>query len=178
MQSAHRMFANTCAACHGADGRGGAGFPDLSDRDWLYGGDIETIQASILQGRTGMMPAFGRFLSNDEIKSLTQYVMSMSGNSARANKEDQDSVTAGKALYQRQCVACHNADGSGNTILGAANLNDDIWLHGGDERSIYRTIRFGKTNRMPPHKHLISEQQSRLLTAYVLNSQQQSDDTL
>ena len=46
-----RLFANNCSQCHGADARGSYGFPDLTDGDWLYGGDPATIKASITHGR-------------------------------------------------------------------------------------------------------------------------------
>src|SRR6185436_20120470 len=43
------LFIENCAACHGRDGRGNRalGAPDLTDRDWLYGGDGKSILTSI-----------------------------------------------------------------------------------------------------------------------------------
>src|SRR5690606_32134732 len=57
-----RLFLNTCAQCHGSDAQGSTGFPNLRDGDWLYGGSPQDIQASIAQGRHGVMPAFGSVL--------------------------------------------------------------------------------------------------------------------
>src|ERR1043165_3480285 len=51
-----RLFANNCAQCHGADAKGSKGFPNLTDKHWLWGGSIETITETITQGREGNMP--------------------------------------------------------------------------------------------------------------------------
>jgi cytochrome c oxidase cbb3-type subunit 3 len=48
-----RLFLNTCAQCHGSDAQGGKGYPNLTDSDWLYGGDPEVIKTTITHGRNG-----------------------------------------------------------------------------------------------------------------------------
>ena len=53
------LFANNCINCHGSDARGAPGFPNLTDTDWLYGGNPQTIVQTITQGREGVMPALG-----------------------------------------------------------------------------------------------------------------------
>ena len=50
-----RLFLTYCAQCHGADAKGAKGFPNLTDSDWLYGGEPETIKTTLLGGRQGMM---------------------------------------------------------------------------------------------------------------------------
>lgn len=74
-------FLNNCAACHGEDGKGIAdlGSANLTDRDWLYGGDVDTIVASIQHGRAGMMPAWQERLDAVTIKSLAVYVHALGG---------------------------------------------------------------------------------------------------
>lgn len=71
-----------CAACHGQDGTGNTalGAPDLTDNAWLYGGDLKAIQTSIMEGRSGKMPAFADLLSPERIHVLTAYVYSLSAN--------------------------------------------------------------------------------------------------
>ena len=49
-------------------------------------------------------------------------------------------LTAGKALFAQNCVACHGANGEG--IVGP-NLTDDFWLHGGAIASVFKTIKYG-----------------------------------
>ena len=60
------LFLNYCAQCHGSDAKGGIGFPNLEDREWLYGGDPETIKTSIAEGRVGFMPPQGATVGSDE----------------------------------------------------------------------------------------------------------------
>lgn len=71
-----------CAACHGQDGTGNQalGAPNLTDDAWLYGSDMDAIVHTIMQGRSGMMPAFKDVLSPERIHVLTAYVYSLSQN--------------------------------------------------------------------------------------------------
>src|SRR5690349_10309467 len=43
----HQLFGDNCAACHGIDGKGRANYPDLTDDDWLWGGDVQRIVETI-----------------------------------------------------------------------------------------------------------------------------------
>src|SRR6185436_17566476 len=47
-----KLFLNNCAQCHASDAGGSRGFPNLTDRDWLWGGTPEAIKASITEGRS------------------------------------------------------------------------------------------------------------------------------
>jgi cytochrome c oxidase cbb3-type subunit 3 len=73
-----------CVACHGPSGDGNPmlGAPRLNDDIWLYGGDEQTIRTTLTVGRNGQMPAHAGLLSDDKIKLLTAYVMSISANAA------------------------------------------------------------------------------------------------
>jgi cytochrome c oxidase cbb3-type subunit 3 len=66
-----------CVACHGADGRGNPalGAPDLTDKTWLYGGEFKRVTASIRDGRTGVMPAWGKRLNQDELRVVAAWVL-------------------------------------------------------------------------------------------------------
>jgi cytochrome c oxidase cbb3-type subunit III len=72
-------------------------------------------------------------------------------------------------------MACHGADGRGNTLLGAPDLTDDIWLHGFDTGTIKSVIHDGRTGAMPAHRELLSAMQIDLLTAYVGSLNEQTD---
>jgi cytochrome c oxidase cbb3-type subunit 3 len=159
-----KLFLNNCAQCHAADGGGSRGFPNLADRDWLYGGDAQSIQASITDGRRGTMPPFGEALGEQKIKDAAHYVLSLSGGAA-----DSIRVARGKDVFLSTCAACHGAEGKGNPALGAPNLTDRIWLHGSGEAAIIQTVTNGRSSQMPAHKELLSEAKIRLLTAYVLS---------
>jgi cytochrome c oxidase cbb3-type subunit 3 len=159
-----RLFLNNCAQCHASDGGGSRGFPNLSDRDWLYGGDAKSIETTITGGRNGVMPPFGAALGEDKVKDVAHFVMSLSGGAA-----DSIRVAKGAEVFKTTCAACHGAEGRGNQALGAPNLTDRIWLHGSGEPTIIETVTRGRTSQMPAHKDLLSETKIRLLTAYVLS---------
>ncbi|WP_425299227.1 c-type cytochrome [Pseudaminobacter soli (ex Zhang et al. 2022)] len=67
-----------CNGCH-SNGGGGMG-PALMDEKWLYGNSIESIHASIRDGRPNGMPTFGRLIPDDQLWELAAYVKSMGGN--------------------------------------------------------------------------------------------------
>jgi cytochrome c oxidase cbb3-type subunit 3 len=101
-----RLFLNTCAQCHGSDAQGGKGYPNLTDSDWLYGGDPEVIKTTITHGRNGMMPPMGAAIgSDDDVRNVANYVLSLS-NSAH----DPIKAAIGKPKFAA-CAACHGADG-------------------------------------------------------------------
>lgn len=157
-----RIFVNTCFGCHGSDARGNPGYPNLTDKDWLWGGNPEQLKHSIVSGRIGAMPPFGSTLSAAQIDELVNYVGQLSG-----NKVDDTKAAAGKVTFDAQCFACHGTDGTGNIALGAPNLTDNIWLHGASRTKIAETIREGRTGEMPPHGEILGEAKSHLVAAYV-----------
>ena len=157
-----KLFLNHCAQCHASDGGGSRGFPNLTDRDWLWGGTPEAINTSITEGRTGAMPPFGPVLGEQGAKDVAHYVLSLSGSA-----HDSIRKARGEALFKTTCVACHGAEGKGNQALGAPNLTDGIWLHGSGEAAIVEQVAKGRVNQMPAHKDLLSPAKIHLLTAYV-----------
>ena len=76
-----KIFASTCAPCHGPQGKGNQaiGAPDLTDELWLYAGDKATIMNTIRGGRGGVMPAWEGRLDPETIKELAIYVHSLGG---------------------------------------------------------------------------------------------------
>ena len=159
-----KLFLNSCAQCHASDGAGSRGFPNLTDRDWLWGGEPKTVKATITDGRTGTMPPFGAALGEQGVKDVAHYVMSLSGLTHDSLRKER-----GEPLFKQTCAACHGADGKGNPALGAPNLADRTWLHGSGEPAIIETITRGRMNQMPAHKDLLTEAKIHLLSAYVLS---------
>lgn len=157
-----KLFVNNCAQCHASDAAGSRGFPNLTDGDWLYGGEPEAIKISILNGRNGVMPPFGPALGEEGAKDTANYVLSLSGLT-----NDSIRTSRGKALFAQNCVACHGAEGKGNPALGAPNLTDKIWLYGSTEPIIIETIAKGRNNVMPAHKDFLGEARVHILAAYV-----------
>jgi cytochrome c oxidase cbb3-type subunit III len=167
MAIGQKLFLNSCAQCHASDAAGSRGFPNLTDRDWLWGGEPKTIKTTITDGRTGTMPSFGPALGDQGVKDVTHYVMSLSGLTSDSLRK-----ARGEPLFKANCAACHGAEGKGNPLLGAPNLTDKTWLHGSGEPVIIETITRGRSSQMPAHKPLLSEAKIHLLTAYVLSLSQ------
>lgn len=157
-----KLFLNNCAQCHASDGGGSRGFPNLTDKDWLWGGTPEAIRTSIADGRTGAMPPFGQALGDQGVKDVAHYVLSLSGQASDSIRK-----ARGEPLYKASCSACHGPEGKGNPAIGAPNLADRIWLHGSGEEAIAAQISKGRINQMPAHKDLLSPAKIHLLTAYV-----------
>jgi len=157
-----KLFLNHCAQCHASDGGGSRGFPNLTDRDWLWGGDIKVIETTITEGRTGVMPPWGAALGETGVKDVAHYVLSLSGLT-----HDSIRKARGEQVYKVTCAACHGADGKGNQALGAPNLTDRVWLHGSGEAMLIDVIGKGRTNQMPAHKNDLSAVKIKLLAGYV-----------
>jgi cytochrome c oxidase cbb3-type subunit 3 len=143
------------------------GFPNLADHDWLYGGDPDTIKATITDGRSGMMPALGEALGPEGTKEVANYVLSLSG-----RNHDAALAAAGKQKFADNCAACHMPDGTGMAAMGAPNLTDKVWLYGGSEASIIETIAKGRNGVMPASSQTLGttsnkEAKLHLLAAYV-----------
>jgi len=162
LRMGQRLFMTYCTACHGSDAGGGPGFPNLRDQDWLYGGLPETIKASIMDGRNGAMPPWGAVLGSEGVHNVSEYVMSLSG-----RKVNTEAAVAGKEKFQQLCVACHGADGKGNPAMGAPNLTDNIWLYGGSQAAIMKSMSDGRSGRMPAHGEFLGDAKVHLLAAYI-----------
>lgn len=157
-----RLFLTYCAQCHGSDARGSKGFPNLADKDWLYGGTPEVIKTSILGGRNGNMPPMAQALGSDrDVENVAHYVLSLSGSTSDPIKS-----VFGKEKFS-SCIGCHGAGGTGNQALGAPNLADKIWLYGGSAETVMETIRKGRSNSMPAFNEFLGDAKVHVLAAYV-----------
>ncbi|WP_191603262.1 cytochrome-c oxidase, cbb3-type subunit III [Marinomonas algicola] len=162
MRIGQRLFSNNCAVCHGSAATGSYGFPNLTDNDWLYGGEAENIKTTILNGRVAVMPAWGVTLGEKGVYQVTQYVMSLSDRS-----EDAAAVTAGKEIFETNCTVCHGQDAKGNHLFGAPNLTDNIWLYGGSQERIMQTLRNGRNGKMPAWNEILGEDKVHIVSSYV-----------
>ena len=165
------LFKENCATCHGTGGAGGKGYPNLNDDDWLWGGTLQEIHATIQHGirakdantKSSEMPSFGKggLLTRTQIEQTTNYVLSLSGQYKGID------ITEGAAIYQQNCVSCHGSNGEGNKDFGAPNLADKIWLYGGDHESVFNSIYNPHKGVMPNWQTRLSEADMRLLAIYV-----------
>ena len=166
------VYRTWCTQCHGSGAAGAVGYPNLLDDDWLWGGDIEAIHATISHGirneedddaRYSEMPAFGDILEAEEITSVVNYVMSISGGAP----VDPAQVTAGAEVYLDNCSACHGEEALGDVEQGAPNLADAIWLYGGDYDTLIETVTYSRYGVMPPWTQRLSEAEIRAVAVYV-----------
>jgi cytochrome c oxidase cbb3-type subunit III len=171
-QTGRTLFGTNCAACHGTDGLGGPGFPNLADEDWLWGDDPEIIAETLRVGinarhpdtRASQMPAFGRdeLLTKDQVAALVTHVMGLSVPGTVA-----DPVTA--SMFAENCASCHGENAKGMIDAGGPNLTDDIWLYGGDADAIRATIWNGRQGQMPAWEPRLTDTDRKILTLYVLD---------
>jgi len=167
-----RLFIQNCSQCHGSDARGTTGFPDLADKDWLYGGSAEEIKQSIMHGRKaqGMM-AWESALGGDQgVKDMAAYVLSLSG-----REVDAESAKSGQENFA-MCASCHGDKGQGSAAmgiaLGAPNLTDNIWLYSPTQRGVEQSIKYGRAGVMPAWQDILGEQKVHVISAYVYSLSQ------
>ncbi|MGI9290953.1 MAG: c-type cytochrome, partial [Gammaproteobacteria bacterium] len=80
-----------------------------------------------------------------------------------------EETAAKNKFLTASCAGCHGPDGTGNPLLGAPNLRNDVWLHGSSREDLRETINNGRINQMPAQAELIGEDRVKLVTAYVLS---------
>lgn len=161
------VFANHCAACHGADARGARGFPDLTDSVWHWGGKPEDVLTSVIDGRQAMMPPLAASLGDAQaVDEVIAYVQSLSGQPVDAKL-----AQAGAPRFAL-CAACHGAEGKGNALMGAPDLTDSYWLYGGDAASIRETLEKGRSGQMPAHGTTLGAARARLAAAWAYSRSQ------
>ncbi len=170
--TAHALFGDNCAGCHGSDAAGGPGFPSLIDDAWLWGGEADTIMETLRVGinathpdtRYAQMLAFGEqgILPREDIRIVVDYVQSLSGTEAPA-----DRLAAGAEIFVNNCASCHGENGTGMTDLGAPNLTDDFWIYGGDDEAMFETIWGGRQGWMPAWEDRLTVADRKILTIYL-----------
>ena len=164
MATARNLFQVNCAMCHGSDGGGAKGFPNLTDKNWQWGGDPDTVVQTITAGRIAAMPAWGPVLGAQGVDQAEAYVEQLAG-----QPHDAALATAGKTVFETNCAACHGVDGKGNPLVGAPNLTDGVWLYGGDPATLKLTITAGRNGQMPAFGERLGAERVRLLAAYAIH---------
>jgi len=166
-------FLVNCSQCHGSGASGSAGYPNLNDDDWLWGGKLEDIYATLKHGiryerdsdtRYALMPAFGKdeLLDRQQIAQVTQHVLALSGQA-----HDAAAAAAGAEVYAENCAACHGDKGLGDPTQGAPNIADPLWLYGGTANQIAAQIHAPKHGVMPAWDFRLSDATLKQLAIYV-----------
>lgn len=183
-QTGPALFGDNCVVCHGTDGAGGKGYPNLRDQAWLWGGDPEAVFETLRVGinsrhpesRIAQMLAFGRdqMLPRADILTLTAYVQALSGVVDKVIGTEE--MAAGRTLFTDNCAACHGESGKGDPSMGAPDLTDGFWLYGGDRQAIFETLHGGRAGHMPSWEGRLGETDRKILTLYVLDLGQSPAD--
>jgi len=176
------LFGDNCAVCHGANGAGAPGYPNLRDDIWIWGGTpdaiAETLRVGVNSGHAdahvSQMMAFGRdqMLPQQDVQAVVAYVRSLSEARAPAPSA---TLTRGADVFTNTCASCHGARGEGNQQVGAPSLIDHDWLYGGDQEAIFQTIWRGRQGQMPAWEGRLSVAERRLMTLYLLDQQRRGE---
>jgi cytochrome c oxidase cbb3-type subunit 3 len=167
-----RMFATYCSVCHGSDAKGATGFPNLADNHWRWGGESAAIKTTILNGRIGMMPAWGQAIGEEGVQQVAAYVRhDLAGLPLPADKSFD--LQQGAQIFASNCQACHGAEGKGMAMLGAPDLTKSAgWIYGSGLVQLQQTIRHGRNGQMPAQEQYLGNDKVHLLAAYVLSLSQ------
>jgi len=174
-----RLFASNCSVCHGSDAKGAYGFPNLTDKDWRWGGEPETIKASIMGGRHGVMPAWSEVIGEQGVADVAAFVLTrMDGRSLpQGVKAD---PLKGQEIFAANCVACHGPEGKGTPAMGAPDLtHPQAFIYGSSFAQLQQTIRYGRQGQMPAQEEIQGHDKVHLLAAYVYSlSQEEPAETV
>jgi cytochrome c oxidase cbb3-type subunit 3 len=173
LAQAKPIFLENCAGCHGSGAAGAKGYPNLNDDEWLWGGKLDDIAATIRHGiraadaktRTGSMPAFGRdgMLKRAEIETVAEYVRSIAG----LPVDPKADLAAGSKIFAQTCAVCHGDDGKGKRELGGPDLTDAIWLYGSDKAVIVDGLWNGRAGMMPAWEGRLDDSTIKALAIFV-----------
>jgi len=171
-----RLFASNCSVCHGSDAKGAYGFPNLTDNDWRWGGDPETIKASIMGGRHGVMPAWAEVIGEQGVADVAGFVLTnLDGRTLP--KDAKADVENGKQLFATNCVACHGPEGKGTPAMGAPDLtHPQAFIYGSSYAQLQQTIRYGRQGQMPAQQDIQGNDKVHLLAAYVYSLSQPAEN--
>ena len=162
-----------CIQCHGNGAAGSAGYPNLNDDDWLWGGDLATIHQTLVHGvrqpgddttRMSQMPAFGRdgILTPAQVQQVVSHVRVLAG-----EEKPSASARAGAQVFADNCAVCHGAAGEGSRAVGAPRLDDAIWLYGGDRKALTETVTNARYGVMPAWGGRLDPVTVKMLATYV-----------
>ncbi|TDJ74074.1 cytochrome-c oxidase, cbb3-type subunit III [Pseudomonas putida] len=167
-----RLFASNCSVCHGSDAKGAYGFPNLTDHDWRWGGEPETIKASIMNGRHGVMPAWAEVIGEQGVADVAAFVLNKLDDRPLPEGAKADAAN-GEKLFAANCVACHGPEGKGTPAMGAPDLtHPQAFIYGSSFAQLQQTIRYGRQGQMPAQAEIQGNDKVHLLAAYVYSLSQ------
>jgi cytochrome c oxidase cbb3-type subunit III len=131
------LYAQNCAACHGAEGRGGASIA-LANPVYLAIVDEKAVHNVVANGVRGTsMPAFGQsaggLLTDEQINVITSGIVSRWGrkgildgtNPPPYSAKTTGDAARGEIAFGIYCASCHGSEGHGSS-KGSAISNDSF----------------------------------------------------
>ena len=160
------LFNDNCAACHGANGAGGPGFPDLIARRLAVGRRRPTrsprpcasgsIRPVPRRGSRRCSPSATACSTGRQILDVVAYVQSLGGATEPPARGRGRRRARRRGLRRATASTCHGADAKGSHEFGAPNLTDQTWIYGGDGQSIYTSVYSGRQGQMPTWEDRLS----------------------
>jgi len=168
-RSAFKVY---CSQCHGSGAEGAVGYPNLNDDEWIWGGSIDQVYATIAHGARSnaddethfnLMPNFGTesLLTPEQIDVAAKQVASLSG------IEGGEASAEGAQLFTENCAACHGDTGLGISELGGPSLADPIWLYGNTLDAIKGQVQKPRHGVMPAWSTKLGDATIKQLAVYV-----------
>lgn len=141
---------------------------------WVYGFYLTIIVSFVYifhfhVFKTGDLQAaeYNREMA-DAKAEVDAYLKSQANNVDETNAEiltDAASLSEGKTIFETNCWQCHKMDGGGQT---GPNLTDDYWIHGGDIKDVFKSVKYGVTSKsMPSWKDQLTPIQIHKVSSYV-----------
>lgn len=166
------LFKVYCSQCHGTGAAGSAGYPNLNDDEWVWGGTIDQIHATIAHGSRSptdadthynVMPSFvaDGILSSAQVSTVAQQVASL------ADIEGGLASAEGEQLFTENCASCHGEKGEGMAEMGGPSLNDQIWLYQGTLEALKAQIAAPRHGVMPAWSGRLGDAAVKELAVYV-----------
>lgn len=173
MANGRAAFGDNCAPCHGTGALGAAGYPNLQDDNWIWGGSLEDIHLTLQYGirsghdetRIGDMPSFGAdgLLDREQIIQVANFVGSRVGLEPEAGVD----LAAGEVVYAENCASCHGDDLKGMREVGAPNLTANNYLYGKSIEAIAAQVTNARNSVMPAWAPRLDPATVKSLAVYV-----------
>lgn len=139
---------------------------------WLYGFYVTIVFAAVYLWRfhvshtaPSSKEEYDQSVVRAELK-LQEY-LKQKGDAVNENTvkvlNGTDDIAAGKKIFTTSCASCHKEAGGGDV---GPNLADEYWIHGGDIKSIFKTIKYG-INAMPQWQNAYSNKQIAQVSSFV-----------
>lgn len=170
-----QVFVDHCAACHGMDGSGSVGIPDLTSPYSLWPQSLEDVVQTVRFGiraeqastRSSLMPGYlgdhSSHLQIEEILDLVEITLKVAG-----LEHDADAALRAEPTFRFACAECHGlVSGIDQQWYGAPLLQQGLWLYGSDRATVFDVIARGRAGVSPAFENVLSASEIATVALYV-----------